>query len=82
MNACRGYFRLKNGLIAGDPASGVRAFVLNFGDETTGISDATRLNNKEEINNNDWYTLDGRKLSGKPTRRGLYIHNGIKVVIK
>ena len=29
-----------------------------------------------------WYTLDGTKFSGKPTRKGMYINNGIKVVIK
>ena len=29
-----------------------------------------------------WYTLDGRRLSGKPTQRGLYIDNGKKIVIK
>jgi len=29
-----------------------------------------------------WYTLDGRKLSGKPTVKGIYIHGGKKVVIK
>jgi hypothetical protein len=29
-----------------------------------------------------WYSLDGRKLSGKPTKSGVYIHNGKKVVIK
>jgi hypothetical protein len=29
-----------------------------------------------------WYTIDGRRLSGKPTARGLYIVNGNKVVIK
>jgi hypothetical protein len=28
-----------------------------------------------------WYSLDGRKLSGKPTQKGLYIHGGKKVVI-
>lgn len=26
-----------------------------------------------------WYTLDGRKLQGKPTRKGMYIHSGKKV---
>ena len=30
----------------------------------------------------EWYTLDGRKLDGKPTQKGLYIVNGKKVVIK
>ena len=29
-----------------------------------------------------WYTLDGRKLHGKPTQKGVYINNGIKRVIK
>ena len=31
---------------------------------------------------NSWYTLDGRKLNGKPTKAGLYIKNGRKKVIK
>lgn len=29
-----------------------------------------------------YYTLDGRRLSGRPTQKGIYVHNGIKVVIK
>ena len=29
-----------------------------------------------------WYTLDGRKLQGKPSRAGVYIDNGVKVIIK
>ena len=29
-----------------------------------------------------WYTLDGVRLSGKPTKKGLYINNGKKIVIK
>ena len=28
-----------------------------------------------------WYTLDGRKLNSHPTVKGLYIHNGRKVVV-
>ena len=31
---------------------------------------------------NDWYDLNGRRLSGKPTQKGVYILNGKKVVIK
>ena len=30
----------------------------------------------------EWYSLDGRRLSGKPTKSGLYINNGRKVIIK
>ena len=43
----------------------------------------------EEIENNDvivttadWYSLDGRKLNGKPSAKGVYVVNGNKVVIK
>lgn len=27
-----------------------------------------------------WYTIDGRRLNGEPTQRGIYIHNGQKVM--
>ena len=30
----------------------------------------------------DWYDLNGRKLEGRPTKKGVYINNGRKVVIK
>jgi hypothetical protein len=36
----------------------------------------------EEVRSDYWYTLDGLRLSGKPTKKGLYINNGNKVVIK
>jgi hypothetical protein len=29
-----------------------------------------------------WYTIDGVRLSGKPSTKGIYINNGKKVVIK
>jgi len=81
VNACRGYFQLKLGDSA-DPSAGVRAFVLNFGDgETTGIISVH--DSGFTVNGSDaWYTLDGRKLDGKPSRAGVYINNGKKVVIK
>jgi hypothetical protein len=28
-----------------------------------------------------WYAIDGRKLNGQPTVKGLYIHGGKKTVI-
>jgi hypothetical protein len=45
---------------------------------------ATRIN--EIVNNiyltDSWYTLNGQKLNRKPTRKGIYMQNGKKVVIK
>ncbi len=29
-----------------------------------------------------WYTLDGRRMQGKPAQKGLYIRNGKKVMVK
>ena len=31
---------------------------------------------------NEWFSLDGRRLSGKPAHKGIYIHKGKKVVIR
>lgn len=78
IGACRAYFQLAEGITAGDKANGIRAFVLNFGDET-GI-DLTPARSQREAG--AWYTLDGRRLFGKPTKTGIYINNGKKVIIK
>ena len=34
-----------------------------------------------EFSFDDWYTMDGVKLSGKPAKSGVYINNGKKIVI-
>ena len=49
--------------------------------ETTGI---IQLMNDEAVEglNDAWYTIDGQKLDKKPTRKGLYIHNGKKHIVK
>ena len=51
-------------------------------EDATGISEELRVKSEEFATATDWYTLDGRRLSGKPTKKGLYIVNGKKVVIK
>jgi hypothetical protein len=30
----------------------------------------------------NWYSLDGRRLNGQPTKKGLYIYKGKKTVIR
>ena len=61
----------------GEPSA--RAITLVF-DETTAVE---KLKNSriEELNGN-WYDLNGRKLQGIPTKKGVYIMNGKKVVVK
>ena len=51
----------------------------DLGEGTTGV-DAS-LVNSEEVNS-VWYDLNGRRLQGKPSQKGIYIKNGRKVVIK
>ncbi len=51
------------------------------GSETEGTTAIMSVDNNREANN-QWYTLDGRKLNNKPTSKGLYIVDGTKVVIK
>lgn len=58
-----------------------RGIVMDYGDgETTGI--ATITNDRESMAGDAWYTVDGKKLDEKPVKKGLYIHNGRKTVIK
>ena len=83
INSFRAFFQLKNGLLAGEPVSTdvqpIKAFVLNFGEET-GISEISNPSNPSN-SSNLYFTLDGRRLD-KPSSPGLYIHNGQKVLIK
>ena len=37
---------------------------------------------REPLTLNQWYDMQGRKLEGKPVRKGVYISNGKKVVVK
>ncbi len=80
INAFRAYFQLNNGLEGGEPltAEGINNFVLNFGDDTS----LTPIPSPRGEGSSYYYTLDGRKLSNMPTRKGIYINNGQKVIIK
>ena len=35
---------------------------------------------KSQVTSEGWYTIDGRKINGKPTKKGIYIRNGKAVV--
>ena len=76
---------VKNALAVGqykawlEVPTGANARVINLVfDNTTGISNT----NLPNLTNGDWYDLNGRKLQGIPTKKGVYIMNGKKVVVK
>ncbi|MBQ6423546.1 MAG: leucine-rich repeat domain-containing protein [Prevotella sp.] len=50
--------------------------------EPTGISSVDNSQSATGNEADDWYTIDGRKLSGKPAQKGIYIVNGRKVAVK
>lgn len=50
--------------------------------ESTGIYGMMDSKNDGISGQEYWYTLDGRRLNGKPTQKGLYITKNRKVIIK
>ena len=77
INSFRAYFML-HGITVGNASNQAHSFVLNFGDETDGIAGVI----SNDVKADGWFTLDGRRLNGEPTEKGIYIHQGRKVVVK
>jgi surface protein len=71
----RAYFELTSDV---PTASGAPNLVIDFG-ETTGVGELRTENRRIE---NSFYDLQGRRLNGKPTQKGIYIHHGKKEVLK
>ena len=69
--------------VAAAPGSNANALTrgisIEFGDDATGVEEVIEVS---EVNDNSWYTINGVKLNGKPSKSGLYIYKGRKVVIK
>ena len=59
-------------------SAGSRSFI-GFGDDNTTGIELPALADDEAA---EWYSLDGRRLSGKPARRGIYVKDGQKYIIK
>ena len=79
IGACRAYFQLN----IDNLQANIRQFLLNFdgeGTQTTGIAHTETAETTEKPE--AWYTLDGRRLNGKPTTKGVYLHGGKKVLVK
>ena len=50
--------------------------------ETTAIGSLDTKTGELSFDSEAWYTLDGVRLSGKPSTKGIYINNGRKIVIR
>ena len=51
-------------------------------DGTTTVIKGINADGEAIVDNEGWYTLNGVKLQGAPTQKGIYINNGKKVVVK
>lgn len=76
MKAFRAYFTFED-VLASVGSAGARITMSFNNGETTGIRD----NNRETITNDRYYDLQGRSIA-KPVKKGLYIRNGKKELIK
>ena len=72
VGANKAWLEISTGMIAG-----ARTITLVFG-ETTGL----KAIENGQLTIDNWYDLNGRKLQKMPTKKGVYIMNGKKVVIK
>ena len=79
LGAQRAYFKLGSGEAL---ARRLTAFNIDFGEGngSAGVSPATVAD--EDVRVPRWFDMQGRRLDGKPSRAGVYINNGNKVVIK
>lgn len=58
---------------------GTRAISMEFEDGVT--TDLIQIAT-DDVEDGDWYGIDGVKFNQKPTQRGVYINNGRKVIVK
>lgn len=89
INSCRAYFQLNGNLTVGDASSGngINVFALNLDGEETGIN--STFISSESVGDGHWYDLSGRKVADASLTtlrsslpKGIYIHNGKKIVVK
>ena len=78
IKAFHAYFDLI-GITAGDLSGDIKAFVMNFDDDATGMNEVLRVESEES--NGAIYDLSGKIVNGK-LPKGIYIKGGRKVLIK
>ena len=78
VKSCRAYFELDADVPESNNAPSI---IIDYGD-ATGILSIDHSPSTIDHSSDAWYTLDGRKLDGKPAKKGVYINKGRQVVIK
>ena len=66
-----------------DENANARALTISIEEPNGSTTVINTINGEQKaISNDAWYTVNGMKLEGIPTEKGIYIHNGKKVVLK
>ena len=76
LKANRAYLQIPTSMVSS--SAGANVVGIEFEEGVTGIDNSI----SDMDTDAHWFTLDGRKLNGKPTQKGIYVVNGQKVVIK
>jgi len=83
LGACRAYFLVDPTKVGNGSQAGARLTTFNMdfgnGEGAAGIISLSATLSQGE---GAWYSIDGRKLDGKPTVPGIYVNNGNKIIIK
>ena len=61
-----------------EKASLARCLTMSLNEQRGITTDIVRVRHQKDVG---WYTIDGRKVSGRPSTKGLYIRNGKKHII-
>lgn len=65
-----------------DNAIGAKGLTLSIDDENGNATGIKAVETEVTDHNDQWFTPQGLLLNGQPKTRGIYIHNGKKIVIK
>lgn len=79
----KAYLDLTNHPYGGSSAAKELSLVFEDESETTGIEDSpiVDVDAQQNVDRSPYYTLNGTKVD-RPTAKGIYIHNGKKIVIR
>ena len=59
----------------------IKVRLISANGEVTGIGTLQTKTGEFTLDNEAWYSLDGRRIVGKPSAKGIYVNNGKKVII-
>ena len=60
----------------------IKVRLVSASGEVTAIGSLRTTTGEVKLDGDAWYTIDGRRMEGKPATKGIYINNNSKVIIK